>query len=64
MFTIYLYTIVSVVIVSLLSLVGVFILTVRWKNLNKLTIFLVSVSAGTLLGDSFLHLIPEAVEKK
>ncbi|KKS35051.1 MAG: hypothetical protein UU95_C0005G0014 [Parcubacteria group bacterium GW2011_GWC2_42_12] len=63
MFTIYLYTIVSVVIVSLLSLVGVFILTVRWKNLNKLTIFLVSVSAGTLLGDSFLHLIPEAVEK-
>ena len=63
MFTIYLYTIVSVVIVSLLSLVGVFILTVRWKNLNKLTIFLVSLSAGTLLGDSFLHLIPEAVEK-
>lgn len=63
MLTIYLYTIVSVLIISLLSLIGVFVLTIRWKNLNKLTIFLVSLSAGTLLGDSFLHLIPEAVEK-
>jgi zinc and cadmium transporter len=63
MFTIYLYTITSVSIVSLLSLVGVFLLTIKGNNLNKLTIFLVSLSAGTLLGDSFLHLIPEAVEK-
>lgn len=63
MFTIYFYTIASVVIVSLFSLIGVFILTVKRNNLNKLTIFLVSLSAGTLLGDSFLHLIPEAVKK-
>jgi len=63
MFTVYLYTIASVLIVSLFSLVGVFVLSVKRSNLNKLTIFLVSLSAGTLLGDSFLHLIPEAVEK-
>ena len=63
MFTTYFYTITSVVIVSLISLIGVFILSIKWKNLNSLTIFLVSLSAGTLLGDSFLHLIPEAVEK-
>ena len=63
MLTIYLYTIASVIIVSLISLIGVFILAIKQNNLNKLTIFLVSLSAGTLLGDSFLHLIPEAVEK-
>ena len=63
MFTIYLYTLSSVLIVSLLSLVGAFVLAVKRNNLNRLTIFLVSLSAGTLLGDSFLHLIPEAVEK-
>jgi len=28
--------------------------------MEKLTLFLVSLSAGTLLGDSFLHLLPEA----
>lgn len=63
MLNIYFYTIASVLIVSLLSLIGVFLLPVKRSNLNKLTIFLVSLSAGTLLGDSFLHLIPEAVKK-
>ncbi len=63
MFNVYLSTIISVLIVSFLSLIGIFILTIRQNSLNKLTILLVSLSAGTLLGDSFLHLIPEAVEK-
>lgn len=63
MLAVYLYTISSVVIVSLLSLIGIFTLILSREKLNKLTLFLVSLSAGALLGDSFLHLIPEAVAK-
>lgn len=60
MLNIYFYTIASVLIVSLLSLIGIFTLMLSREKLKKLTLFLVSLSAGTLLGDSFLHLIPEA----
>lgn len=63
MFSIYLYTFISVLAVSALSLIGIFTLLMSRDNLNKIIMMLVSLSAGTLLGDSFLHLIPEAVEK-
>jgi len=63
MLTVYFYTIASVFIVSLLSLIGIFTLMLSREKLNQLTLFLVSLSAGTLLGDSFLHLIPEAAAK-
>ncbi len=63
MFTVYFYTIFSVLIVSLLSFIGIFTLMMSRKRLNQLTLFLVSLSAGALLGDSFLHLVPEAVAK-
>lgn len=63
MLAVYFYTISSVLIVSLLSLIGILTLTLSRKKLNRLTLFLVSLSAGVLLGDSFLHLIPEAVAK-
>ncbi|MFH1233487.1 MAG: ZIP family metal transporter [Patescibacteria group bacterium] len=62
MVQIYFYTIISVVIVSLISFVGVFTLAISEKKLHSLIMLLVSLSAGTLLGDSFLHLIPEATE--
>lgn len=60
---IYFYTILSTVVVSLISFIGVFTLALKEEALKKITIFMVSLSAGTLLGDSFLHLMPEAVEK-
>ncbi|MEK7203297.1 MAG: ZIP family metal transporter [Patescibacteria group bacterium] len=63
MLSVYFYTIISVFFVSLLSLIGIFTLILPQKKLNKLTLLLVSLSAGTLLGDSFLHLIPEATTK-
>ncbi len=50
----------SVLIVSALSLIGAVFLSLSPKVLQKLLFFLVSLSAGALLGDSFLHLIPEA----
>jgi len=54
-----LYIIISVIIVSLISFIGAIALTINIKKLNKILIYLVSFAAGALLGDTFLHLIPE-----
>lgn len=59
---IWVYAIISVLIVSLISLVGVVTLAINEKKLKKVLLFLVSFSAGALFGDAFLHLIPEAYE--
>ena len=50
----------SVIIVSLVSLVGILALTINDKLLHKLVVYLIGFSAGGLLGDAFIHLIPEA----
>ena len=57
--SIWLYTISSIIIVSAISLVGIFTLSIAEKKLEKILLFLVSFSAGTLLGDAFIHLLPE-----
>lgn len=56
---IWFYTIISVVIISLISLIGVFVLALKGKILSNLVLILVAFSAGALLGDTFLHLFPE-----
>ncbi|MCC7570759.1 ZIP family metal transporter [Candidatus Micrarchaeota archaeon] len=58
------YSLVSVIFVSLMSLVGVFGFFIKEKTMNKTLLFLVSFSAGSLLGGAFLHLLPEVVEEK
>ncbi len=60
---IWLYSIISVIIVSLISLIGIFTLSFSDRFVKKILMFLVSFSAGALLGDSFIHLIPKLVEK-
>ncbi len=57
------YTFISVLIVSLISLVGVLTLSLKASTLKKCLIYFVSFSAGALLGDVFIHLLPEAVEE-
>jgi len=57
------YSLISVIFVSLLSFVGVFFLAFKEEKLQKILLFLVSFAAGGLLGDAFLHLLPEAVEE-
>lgn len=59
---IWFYTIISVLIISLISLVGIFTLSINTKVLKKILLILVSFAAGSLLGDVFIHLIPEMVK--
>ena len=49
--------------VSLFSLVGVLFIFMRKKQLDKVLLFLVSLSAGSLFGGALLHLLPEIVEE-
>jgi len=63
MHEIWLYSIVSVIIVSLISFVGILTFSVRLENLKKIVLYLVSFAAGALFGDAFIHLLPEIVEK-
>ncbi|MBI2134656.1 ZIP family metal transporter [Candidatus Woesearchaeota archaeon] len=58
------YSLASVLIVSIISLIGVIALSIKVEKLRKLLIYLVSFAAGALLGDAFIHLLPEAVEDK
>jgi zinc and cadmium transporter len=52
---------VSVIVVSLISLVGVLVFSLKEENLKKILLYLVSFSAGGLFGHAFIHMIPEAV---
>ena len=56
-----LYSLISVLIVSLISLIGIFALGIKTENLKKVLLLLVSFSAWALLGDVFIHLFPELI---
>jgi len=58
---IWLYSIISVLIVSLISFSGALTLAIKKEKLKDLLIYFVSFSAGALLGDVFIHLLPEVV---
>ena len=58
----YFYAFLGVITVSLVSLVGVFALSVKEELLKKYIFIFISLAVGALLGDAFIHLIPEALE--
>jgi zinc and cadmium transporter len=53
----------SSLLMSALALVGVITLSLNQKTLNRLLLPLVALSAGSLLGGAFFHMIPEAIDK-
>jgi zinc and cadmium transporter len=56
------YAIIATLAVSLISFVGVITLFLKDRILNKIVYYLVAISAGSLMGGAFFHLIPEAIE--
>ncbi|MDH5419468.1 MAG: ZIP family metal transporter [Candidatus Bathyarchaeota archaeon] len=57
-----LYAILAVAVVSLLSLVGVFAISLKESTLDRILFVLLSFSAGSILGAAYLDLLPEAIE--
>ena len=57
------YTFLSVIIISLISLIGVLFLSLNETRLHKMLLFLVSLAVGGLFGDAIIHLIPESFEQ-
>ena len=62
MITTYIYAFISVLIVSTISLMGVLTLSMKENFLVKYIFIFISLAVGSLLGDAFIHLIPEALE--
>ena len=62
MYSIYIYAFISVIIVSLISLIGIFTLYLNEEKLRKNIFLFVSLAVGALLGDAFIHIIPESYE--
>ncbi|MBW2980652.1 ZIP family metal transporter [Candidatus Woesearchaeota archaeon] len=60
---VWLNSLASVGIVSLISLIGILTLLIKKNQLNKILLWLVSFSAGALFGGAFIHLLPEVVEE-
>ncbi len=52
-------TLISVVAVSLISLIGILFIAMTEERLQRILLILVSFSVGALLGDVFLHMLPE-----
>ncbi|MCX7616292.1 MAG: ZIP family metal transporter [Patescibacteria group bacterium] len=61
--SLFFYSLGSVFLVSLISLIGIFTLYTNEEKLRKIITFLVSLAAGGLLGDAFIHLIPQSFER-
>ena len=48
-------------LISLISLVGIATIYLNDKKMDKILLVLIALSAGSLMGGAFLHLIPESV---
>lgn len=59
----YLYWIIAVLIVSLISIIWIFAIWYPIAKLKKILICFIAFSVWILLWDAFLHLLPESVEE-
>ena len=57
------YSFVSILIISCVSLIWVVTLWISTETLKKILIYFIAFSAGTLMWDAFLHLLWETVEE-
>ncbi|XP_051174555.1 zinc transporter foi-like [Leptopilina boulardi] len=62
MFQVWIYSAISILIISLCGLLGVAVIPVMGKSYyNQLLQFLVALAVGTLCGDALIHLLPHAM---
>ncbi len=57
------YIIVATVVVSLISLVGISLLSLNKKTMNEIVFIILSFATGSLLAAAFFDLFPEAIGK-
>lgn len=62
MLSVWLYSLVSVFLISLIAIIGLVTFAVDSDKLRKILIYLISFSAGALFGDAFIHLLPELIK--
>lgn len=62
MITQYIFAFLSVLVVSVASIVGVLTISLREDVIKKYVYILIGLAIGSLLGDAFIHIIPEAIE--
>lgn len=55
--------IIATLLISSISLSAIFFLFFKKDILNRMTLLLVALSAGSFIGGAFLHLLPEAANK-
>jgi len=56
------YLILSILAVSAVSFIGALALSIKRTKLEKILHIMVAFSAGALIGDAFIHLLPESLE--
>ena len=56
------YILLSVLVVSLISIAAIFTLFMNNKRYNTVIILMISLAVGALLGEVFIHLLPESLE--
>jgi zinc and cadmium transporter len=62
MSSIWINSLISTFLVSIISITGIFFLALKATKLQKIVFVLVSLAVGALLGNVFFHLIPESFE--
>lgn len=58
--TVWLNALISTLVVSLISLIGILFIMLKSSQLQRFLLVLVSFSVGAMLGNAFFHLIPES----
>ncbi len=58
--SVWLYTLLSVLVISGISFIGVITLVVDRRRIQPIVFAMVGLAVGAMLGDAFIHLLPEA----
>lgn len=61
--TIWLYTLISVILLSVTSLVSGLVILFKEEKFRKISLLMVSFAVGALFGDVFIHILPESFAK-